>query len=246
MSFATLSQLKSRVWSSREDAEADLKRSALAPETATYRISQFKSGKFYLEDIEPASKDAKQAEVVQLNTGKQKKPLARIKQAAPVKDAKAPASAKPEAPAKAAKPPADPLKGGPDPAKLPNGFDAWAVEQAMSKDGVFRTELRKKSGIDCKWFGYLKQIAAAHNCTATMERVGRLTLFRMKSTAAATTIVKLSNVKQEAAAAKAVAASTKKAAAAQVAAAKAKPAEKQVTPRFRKGATKEASASTKH
>ena len=242
MSFATLSQLKSRVWSSREDAEADLKRSALAPETATYRISQFKSGKFYLEDIEPASKDAKQAEVVQLNTGKQKKPLARIKQAAAIKD-EAPAPAKPETPAKAAKPPADPLKGGPDPAKLPKDFDAWAVEQAMSKDGVFRTELRKKSGIDCKWFGYLKQIAAAHNCTATMERVGRLTLFRMKSTAAATTIVKLTKAEKPKAKPATVDDGLR---AAPAIAAKAMAAKTEVTPNFRKGAKPKAVKATKH
>jgi hypothetical protein len=136
------------------------------------------------------------------------------------------------APAKAGKSPADPLRGGPDPAKMPKGFDDWAIDLARSKDGLMRVDLRKKYGHEVKWFGYLKQIAAAKGLTATMERVGRLTLFRMKGGTA----------KAEAAPAMkptpAIAAKSVPAAAAKVS------TKNDVTPNFRKGAS--AKKATKH
>lgn len=292
MVFATLSQLKSRAWDSRADAETALKQSALAIETPTYRVSQSPAGKFYIEDIEPASKDVKLDAVVPLNTGKQTPALARIKAAgkgqcgncgailskankaagtglcdacagrnitagdtvprtngevrqgiaavaakrvAKGKAAQAPVTAPPAAAAKTAAPaakkaagrPASPTKGGPDVAKLPAGFAAWAITEAQSKDGLMRVALKKKSGIECKWFGYLKGIAADKGLTATMERVGRLTLFRMAG-------AKGKAAEPPKAPEPARKAAGKKAAAPPVKAA----AEAQVNPRFRKQAAK--------
>lgn len=59
MAFASLNQLKSLVWDTRDECEKALKRGGFKTETATYRPSQNDSGRWYLEEIDlDASQEA--------------------------------------------------------------------------------------------------------------------------------------------------------------------------------------------
>jgi hypothetical protein len=62
---------------------------------------------------------------------------------------------------------------------LPKGFDAWLLKAASAKEGVMRTVLTAKTGQQCKWMPYIRELAAAHGMVAQMWTTGRNNSFTM-------------------------------------------------------------------
>jgi hypothetical protein len=128
MAFRSLAQLKTQVWDTREQVVRELKANALAEQGPTHRIIEY-NGKWQVEDVDPdANQEANDVsdavqETNQVNNGKKKSAMARIKQAAPAPKKKA-AAKKEAAPAKKQAATPAPAAAEPDPVNdmtpLPN------------------------------------------------------------------------------------------------------------------------------
>jgi hypothetical protein len=98
--FASMEQLKSRVWDTRDELVKELKRNGFAAENASYKPAQMDNGgKWFIAELDPDASQEVQEVQPPLNTGKKKSAVARIKAAAPEKAA---AKAMQAAPAKTA------------------------------------------------------------------------------------------------------------------------------------------------
>lgn len=53
MAFLSLEQLKSKVWETRNDLVADMKKGGFKPEAVSYRPAQSENGSWYIEEIDP-------------------------------------------------------------------------------------------------------------------------------------------------------------------------------------------------
>jgi hypothetical protein len=54
----------------------------------------------------------------------------------------------------------------------PEGFDLWAIEQALQPGGVMRSALKEKAGKGRNWFGYMKRIGERFGYSVTPDRSG--------------------------------------------------------------------------
>jgi len=191
--FATLEQLKSKVWDTRDEGVKELKKAGFRDTSKTYRMAETEAGRWYIEELDPhASQDVPDPVIEQPGKAKAK-PKAK---ATTGKPATAPAPAMKAAapfdaavgfdkPGKAAaKQPARVKKAGkssdPSDAELPPGFDDWLVAEGSKEAGILRTVINTKLGTERRWMPHLMALGKARGYTATMTKEGRFTRFFLK------------------------------------------------------------------
>ena len=73
---------------------------------------------------------------------------------------------------------------GPKVDQLPDGFDKWAISEALEPDGLPRTKLTRRSGQDCKWSDHLTEIAKRNGYNCKMEKRSGRVWYSMRQQAA--------------------------------------------------------------
>jgi hypothetical protein len=61
---------------------------------------------------------------------------------------------------------------GPKKDRLADDFAQWASSRAAEASGLSRVELTRRSGQDCRWSGYLTEIAKSNGYRFAMKRYG--------------------------------------------------------------------------
>ena len=71
---------------------------------------------------------------------------------------------------------------GPNVNRLPIDFPDWAVFEAKDPGGLPRTKLTKRSGQNCKWSDYLRQLAVARGLSFEMvQEPSRRIIYYMRA-----------------------------------------------------------------
>jgi len=185
----TIPDLMQRVWNTREDLVKDFKRHGYPVVGADYMPGEMSDGTWKIidrADADPLVSDVPAAETEPATGthGGETPARAPRKRQAARQPAAAPAPG--AVPGAADGPPAGPngaydwrAAGGPNPDKLPEGFETWAIEMATRDQGVTRRDLHARTKMNCKWFAYLKDVGQRNGFYTDMKRDGRGNVFRM-------------------------------------------------------------------